>query len=218
MVTTSTAATKHAAPIPFDFGAPAGSRLRATRRPNILLSPPPCLALALSFFTPSFFPHPLFCLKLRQIPSLSLCHLPHLLPMLFSQISWVSVLSSASWMNIVSLFPFFLLLLALIVLQVGNDTSSIPPAVINYLAALRSRVGSKPLRIRIGGNSMDSSNYVPSQTSPMVQLIDNAPNANDQPVNFSPILWDVLDKVSSDIGGATYLLGLYCYLICPSPS
>lgn len=90
----------------------------------------------------------------------------------------------------------------------GNDTSSIPPTIINYLAALRSRVGSKPLRIRIGGNSMDSSIYVPSQTSPMVQLMANAPNTNDQPVNYSPLLWDVMDKVSSDIGGANYLLGL----------
>lgn len=55
---------------------------------------------------------------------------------------------------------------------------------------------------------MDSSNYVPSQPSPMIQLIDNAANVNDQPVNYSSILWDVMDKVSSDIGGASYLLGL----------
>jgi hypothetical protein len=115
-------------------------------------------------------------------------------------------------------FFFFLILLTFIVLQVGNDTSTIPPTVISYLAALRSRVGSKPLRIRIGGNSMDSSNYVPSQTSPMIQLIDNATNVNDQPVNYSPILWDVMDKVSTDIGGASYLLGLYFFhLMRPSP-
>lgn len=101
-------ATKPPHPFLLTSGAPAtGSRLRATRRPNFWLSPPPCLALALSFFTPSFFPLPFFCLKLRRIPSLSLCHLPHLLPMPFSQISWVSVLSSASWMNIVSFFLFF---------------------------------------------------------------------------------------------------------------
>lgn len=121
-------------------------------------------------------------------------------------------------MNIVSFSPF-LVLLALIVLQVGNDTSTTPPTVINYLAALRSRFGSKPLRIRIGGNSMDSSIYAPSQTSPMVQLIDIAANANDQPVNYSPILWDVMDKVSSDIGGASYMLGLYFFRsMRPSPS
>ena len=66
---------------------------------------------------------------------------------------------------------------------------------------------------------MDSSIYVPSQTSPMVQLMANAPNDNDQPVNYSPILWDVMDKVSSNIGGANYLLGLYFfYLMRPSPS
>lgn len=135
----------------------------------------------------------------------------------FSQISWASVLSSATWMNIVSFFPF-LVLLALIVLQVGNDTSTIPPTVISYLAALRSRFGSKPLRIRIGGNSMDSSIYVPSQTSPMVQPIGVAANDNDQPVNYSSILWDVMDQVSSDIGGASILLGLYFFhLMPPSP-
>lgn len=65
---------------------------------------------------------------------------------------------------------------------------------------------------------MDSSNYVPSQSSPMVQLIDNATNPNDQPVNYSSILWDVMDKVSSDIGGASYLLGLcFFHLMRPSP-
>ncbi|KAF8969446.1 glycoside hydrolase family 79 protein [Flammula alnicola] len=88
----------------------------------------------------------------------------------------------------------------------GNDASSIPPTVVNYLSALRSRVGNNPLRVRIGGNSMDSSTYVPSQTSPMVQLLNASANDNDQPVDFGPALWDVMDKVSSDIGGASYLI------------
>ncbi|KDR83954.1 hypothetical protein GALMADRAFT_54326 [Galerina marginata CBS 339.88] len=94
----------------------------------------------------------------------------------------------------------------------GNDTSNIPPTIVNYLAALRSRTGNHSLRLRIGGNSMDSSTYVPSQTSPMVQLMDQAANANDQPVNYGPVLWDVLDKVASDIGGAAYLIGSYSLL------
>ncbi|CAA7260045.1 unnamed protein product [Cyclocybe aegerita] len=90
----------------------------------------------------------------------------------------------------------------------GNDTSTIPPTVINYLTALRSRVGNTPFRMRVGGNSMDSSIYVPEQTSPMVQLVGDAANANNQPVNYGPVVWDVLDKIASDIGGASYLLGL----------
>ncbi|KAF8812249.1 hypothetical protein BYT27DRAFT_7220918 [Phlegmacium glaucopus] len=92
-------------------------------------------------------------------------------------------------------------------LYFGNDTSTIPPTVINYLSALRSRVGNNPLRMRIGGNSMDSSIYVPTQTSPMTQLIDGSSNSDDQPVNFGPVLWDVLDQVGSTIGGAAYLIG-----------
>jgi len=77
----------------------------------------------------------------------------------------------------------------------------------NYLTTLRSRVGNSPLRLRVGGNSMDSSIYVPTQTSPMVQLLGDDANSNNQPVNYGPVLWDVLDKVAADIGGASYLVG-----------
>lgn len=99
--------------------------------------------------------------------------------------------------------------LPLTCLTVGNDTSTIPPTIINYLSLLQSRVGNNPLRIRIGGNSMDSSVYVPTQTSPMTQSINNSSDSNDQPVNFGPVLWDVLDQVGSSIGGATYLIGTF---------
>lgn len=90
----------------------------------------------------------------------------------------------------------------------GNDTSTIPATVINYLSALRLRTGAVPLRIRIGGNSMDSSVYVSTQTSPMVQHIQGALNANDQSVNYGPVLWDVLNKIAGEVGGANYLIGL----------
>lgn len=89
---------------------------------------------------------------------------------------------------------------------VGDDTSTIPPTFENYLTALRSRTGKQPLRLRIGGNSMDDSVYVPTQTTPMIQAIPGA-HADDQPVNFGPVLWDVLDKVASNVGGASYLIG-----------
>lgn len=90
---------------------------------------------------------------------------------------------------------------------VGNDTSTIPPTLINYLTALRSRTDNNPLRMRIGGNSLDSSTYDSSLASPMIQITSGPVNANDQPVTYGPVLWDVLDKVSSDIGGAYYLIG-----------
>ena len=93
--------------------------------------------------------------------------------------------------------------------QVGNDISTIPPTIINYLSTLRLRVGNNPLRIRIGGNSMDSSVYVPTQTSPYIQPISGLGTPDDQPVNFGPVLWDVLDQVGSAIGGATYLIGTF---------
>ncbi|KAH9483671.1 hypothetical protein JR316_0003141 [Psilocybe cubensis] len=41
----------------------------------------------------------------------------------------------------------------------------------------------------------------------MIQPIPGA-HADDQPVNFGPVLWDVLNKVASNVGGADYLIGL----------
>ncbi|PPQ65943.1 hypothetical protein CVT26_010705 [Gymnopilus dilepis] len=90
----------------------------------------------------------------------------------------------------------------------GNNTSSIPPTVINYLSTFRDRTGSLPVRMRIGGNSADDSTYVSSQTTVMEQFISNAADSDDQPVDYGPVLWDVLSKVSSDIGGAAYLIAL----------
>ncbi|KAF8076570.1 glycoside hydrolase family 79 protein [Lyophyllum atratum] len=90
----------------------------------------------------------------------------------------------------------------------GNDTSTIPVAVMNYLSGIRSRTGNNPLRLRVGGNSMDSSVYVPEQTSPMVEMKQNAANANNQPATYGPMLWDVMKKVADDVGGAEYLIGL----------
>ena len=97
--------------------------------------------------------------------------------------------------------------------EVGNNTSSIPPTVINYLSTFRDRTGSLPVRMRIGGNSADDSTYVSSQTTVMEQFISNAADSDDQPVDYGPVLWDVLSKVSSDIGGAAYLIGM-CISVC----
>ncbi|KAG6911248.1 hypothetical protein DXG01_003115 [Tephrocybe rancida] len=90
---------------------------------------------------------------------------------------------------------------------VGNDTSTIPPTVLNYLSAIRGRTGNSPLRLRVGGNSMDSSVYVPEMTTPMLQLTQSAANSNNQPVNYGPMLWEVMKKVADNVGGAEYLIG-----------
>ncbi|KAJ4485502.1 hypothetical protein J3R30DRAFT_1367050 [Lentinula aciculospora] len=90
----------------------------------------------------------------------------------------------------------------------GNDTDTIPQPMLNYLSEIRSRTGSNDVRIRIGGNSGDVSTYVPSQTSPMLILTDPNANSNNQPVNYGPMLWEVMQKVSEEVNGVQYLIGL----------
>ena len=55
---------------------------------------------------------------------------------------------------------------------------------------------------------MDSllSLYVPMQTSPMIQLVNDSSNLNDQPADFGLVLWDVLDQIGSSVGGVKYFL------------
>ncbi|KAF5392638.1 hypothetical protein D9757_002134 [Collybiopsis confluens] len=69
--------------------------------------------------------------------------------------------------------------------------------MLNYLGQIRSRTGS-PVRIRVGGNSADTSTYVQSQTSPMLALTDPNANSNNQPVNYGPMLWEVMGKVADE--------------------
>lgn len=54
---------------------------------------------------------------------------------------------------------------------------------------------------------MDSSTYLPDQTGSMVQLTNPDANSNNQPVNYGPMVWDVLKSVGNSIGGAEYLIG-----------
>ncbi|KZT27245.1 glycoside hydrolase family 79 protein [Neolentinus lepideus HHB14362 ss-1] len=90
----------------------------------------------------------------------------------------------------------------------GENTSTVPPAILNYLHNIRSRLGdSSPLRIRVGGNSMDESVYTPKQTQMLTFPDPNAPS-NNIPTNFGPLLWDVMTAVSTMVGGITYLVGL----------
>ncbi|KAG5648913.1 hypothetical protein DXG03_000262 [Asterophora parasitica] len=119
----------------------------------------------------------------------------------------VSVPSTASSHNVVqSNFLGISFELSFIDEYFGNDTSSIPATVVNYLLAIRGRTGNNPLRLRVGGNSMDSSAYVPNQTH-LLELVPDASNANNQPVTYGPKLWEVMKRVADDVGGAEYLVG-----------
>lgn len=88
----------------------------------------------------------------------------------------------------------------------GNSTDQIPQPVVSYLSALQARGSGKPVRLRLGGNSMDSSTYVPSQPD-IIEFTDPNANSNDQPVNFGPQLFDVMKGVSTAVGGAQFLIG-----------
>ena len=88
----------------------------------------------------------------------------------------------------------------------GNDTNSVPQPVVEYLTALHQRSSDKPVRLRLGGNSMDSSTYTPDQPA-FIQFTDPTANSNDQPVDYSSQLWTVMNAVSDKVGGAEYLVG-----------
>jgi hypothetical protein len=76
----------------------------------------------------------------------------------------------------------------------------------NYLSNLRARM-SHPLRIRVGGNSMDSSTWVPDQTQ---EIILTDPNAyfNDVPTDFGPMLFDVMNAMYDKVGSMQFIIGL----------
>ncbi|KAJ7480122.1 hypothetical protein B0H11DRAFT_2026611 [Mycena galericulata] len=120
-----------------------------------------------------------------------------------------SVLSLASCPSIVRFYLFFAgILLTISAISVGNDTSSINTPMLNYLAGIRARMGSNPIRLRIGGNSADDSPYISELASPMVQLENGTFNDNDQTVTYNQGLWQVLAAVSKSINGASYLINI----------
>ena len=78
--------------------------------------------------------------------------------------------------------------LAYINLYFGNTTDTVPQPVINYLQQIRSRTGSQPVRVRVGGNSAETSTYIPTLGSPMIQITKPATGSNEdnQPVDYGP--------------------------------
>lgn len=76
----------------------------------------------------------------------------------------------------------------------GSSPSALPNAMKNYLHNIVART-THPLRIRIGGNSMDASTYVPSQSQMIIQT-DKDAYFNDIPVTFGPVFFDVLNAMA----------------------
>ncbi|OCB88494.1 hypothetical protein A7U60_g4402 [Sanghuangporus baumii] len=88
----------------------------------------------------------------------------------------------------------------------GETPDTMPNAMKNYLSNIRARM-SNPLRIRMGGNSMDGSQYVASQQN-MITLTDPDAYYNDVPCDFGPMLFDVLNAMSDTVGEMQFILGL----------
>ena len=63
-----------------------------------------------------------------------------------------------------------------------------------------------PLRLRVGGNSVDVSTYIKSQTQ-FLNITDPNAQKDHIPVNFGPTLLTVISKVGKDIGGVEYIVG-----------
>ncbi|RDB16372.1 Beta-glucuronidase [Hypsizygus marmoreus] len=88
----------------------------------------------------------------------------------------------------------------------GKTVNTIPHAMQNYLHNIAVRI-SKPLRIRVGGNGMDGSTYVPN-LSTFLEFIDPDAYFNDIPVKFGPIMFDVMNAMSDKIGPMQFTIGL----------
>jgi hypothetical protein len=111
--------------------------------------------------------------------------------------------------NVTAVFPNFMgisLELSFINYYFGNDTASIPQPMLNYLAALHQRGGGHPVRLRLGGNSMDSSTYIPDQQQ-IINFTNPMANVNDQPVTYGQVLFNIM-KEASDKVDSQWLIGV----------
>ncbi|THH08056.1 hypothetical protein EW146_g9112 [Bondarzewia mesenterica] len=88
----------------------------------------------------------------------------------------------------------------------GKTNTTLPSAIQNYLSNIRSRI-SHNLRIRIGGNGMDSSTYVPDQEA-MIVLTDPDAYFNDIPADFGPMFFYVLNAMADAVGEMQFIIGL----------
>ncbi|PPQ74182.1 hypothetical protein CVT24_012733 [Panaeolus cyanescens] len=88
----------------------------------------------------------------------------------------------------------------------GVSVNRQPTAMQNYLHNLIARM-SKPLRIRVGGNGMDGSTYVPDLPVP-IEHVDPDAYFNDIPVNFGSIFFDLLNGMADKVGEMQFSVGL----------
>lgn len=68
---------------------------------------------------------------------------------------------------------------------VGRDENSINKPFAQYLKNLKSRI-SNPLRLRVGGNSLDSSFYNPNATTMFTFNVIKSNTIANQPVTYGP--------------------------------
>ena len=64
---------------------------------------------------------------------------------------------------------------------------------------------STPLRLRVGGNLVDVSTYIKSQTQ-FLNITDPNAQKDHIPVDFGPTLLNVISKVGKDIGVVEYIM------------
>ncbi|KAK0470434.1 putative glycoside hydrolase [Desarmillaria tabescens] len=89
----------------------------------------------------------------------------------------------------------------------GSTVDTIPDAMVNYLHNINVRT-SAPLRIRVGGNGMDGSTYVGSSMTKMLELTDPDAYFNDIPVNFSRVLFDIMNAMYDEVEPMQFIIGL----------
>ncbi|KAK0193201.1 putative glycoside hydrolase [Armillaria mellea] len=89
----------------------------------------------------------------------------------------------------------------------GSTVDTIPDAMVNYLHNINVRT-SAPLRIRVGGNGMDGSTYVGSSITKMLELTDPDAYFNDIPVNFSRVLFDIMNAMYDEVDPMQFIIGL----------
>lgn len=81
-----------------------------------------------------------------------------------------------------------------------------PQPFLNYLANYNELLPEIPFRLRIGGNSIDSSVFNASQTQISIPITSGS-NADDQPVTYGPLVFKVMDAVARRLGSVEYLFG-----------
>ncbi|KAG8907054.1 hypothetical protein FRB99_005431 [Tulasnella sp. 403] len=88
---------------------------------------------------------------------------------------------------------------------IGNTPDTIPIPIQKYVVNIRNRL-SNPIRLRVGGNSMDSSRYVPAQVPMINGTVDNVNYTAT--VTYGPALIDTITRLGDIVGGALWNVGL----------